>query len=346
MSTEKGLLTCLTCRLLFSESETMRVHYKTDFHRFNLKRKVANLLPVTEEMFDSKLHEIQTTENQNPKGKQHLKQNKQKNNSLPNEKKIQIEKQQPKSPRIDHVSPRTDPVSSPRTDPVSSPTAEDNAEVKTEDQLIDIKIANAPRLTLKDSLFDRFSSSDFESNLQYMTKKFGFFIPEIEYLKDLPGLIKYLGEKISIGNICIFCDKGFYSMDAARDHMRELCHCRMKWEDNEDEYNDYYDVEEANKRFEVSDKVYVSQFNELVLSDKNKAVGHRALNIFYKQKHGNSSQVQLMTSLLQEHKRLAAIENQKRVNVDAAFKNKQAYDSMKLGVLNNRQPRYRNQNPL
>jgi pre-60S factor REI1 len=46
-----------------------------------------------------------------------------------------------------------------------------------------------------------------------------FFIPEIEYLKDIEGLIKYLGEKISIGNTCIWCEKTFYSIEATQAHM-------------------------------------------------------------------------------------------------------------------------------
>jgi len=318
-------LTCLTCRLIFTGSDEMRLHYKTDFHRFNLKRKVANLLPVNEEMFNKKLDEVQTGE-KDTKGKQHIKQSKQQkywDNGLKRLEKGSNDNMEDGAA----VSPR-------------------NQSVKTLDQLIEEKIASAKPLTLKDSLFDRNTSPDFESNLEYMTKKFGFFIPEIEYLKDLPGMIKYLGEKISIGNICIFCEKGFYSLEATRDHMRELQHCQMRWEDNEDEYNEFYDVEEANKRCEVlEDQVHVSKFNELVLSN-NKAVGHRALNLYYKQKHSNNAQIQLMTSLLQEHKRLAAIENQKRANIDHVARNKRDDYSLKLGVNNNRQPRYRPQNPF
>jgi len=91
-------------------------------------------------------------------------------------------------------------------------------------------------------------------------------------------------------------------MEATRDHMRKLCHFQLRWEDNEDEYNDYYDIEEVNKRIEaLEDKVHVSQFNELVIA--NKTVGHRALNKFYKQKRSTSN-AQGTTSL-QEPKRLA-----------------------------------------
>jgi len=55
-----------------------------------------------------------------------------------------------------------------------------------------------------------------------MTKIHSFFIPEIEYLVDLRGLIKYLGEKISVGNVCLYCNgrgKGMKSLEAVRKHM-------------------------------------------------------------------------------------------------------------------------------
>ena len=43
--------TCITCRVSFSDAEMQRSHYKTDWHRYNLKRKVAQMPPVTAEVF-------------------------------------------------------------------------------------------------------------------------------------------------------------------------------------------------------------------------------------------------------------------------------------------------------
>jgi len=338
---KQPVLTCITCRLIFKESDEMRVHYKTDFHRFNLKRKVANLLPVTEDIFNKKLEEINAkTDEAVPKGKHHLKNKKQ----TPKTNKSQS---QP-NPNPNQPNPNQSPSKSP--EPTDDKPVLDNGqdnEHKTEDDMIDEKIATATVLTLRDSLFDRHKSSDFESNLQYMTKKFGFFIPEIEFLKDLPGLINYLGQKISVGNTCIFCEKNFHSLDATRDHMRALSHCRMHWEDNEDEYNDYYDVDAINKQYEAMEtNMYVSQFNELVLVDKNKVIGHRALTLYYKQRPSNSAQIQLMTSLLQEHKKLAAIERQQRTNLDYHTLNKRADRFLKIGMKGNYQAHYRADNPL
>ena len=43
--------TCLSCRVGFMDSEGQRQHYKTDWHRYNLKRKIAGMIPVSADNF-------------------------------------------------------------------------------------------------------------------------------------------------------------------------------------------------------------------------------------------------------------------------------------------------------
>ncbi|XP_054730419.1 cytoplasmic 60S subunit biogenesis factor ZNF622 [Anastrepha obliqua] len=43
--------TCISCSVRFSTADMQRDHYKTDWHRYNLKRRVAELPPVTAEAF-------------------------------------------------------------------------------------------------------------------------------------------------------------------------------------------------------------------------------------------------------------------------------------------------------
>lgn len=98
-------------------------------------------------------------------------------------------------------------------------------EETTEEEImskIDAKINAAPKLTDVDCLFCSHSSATFEENMDHMTLNHSFFIPDIEFLVDIRGLIRYLGEKISVGNVCLYCNtksRGFYSMDAVRKHM-------------------------------------------------------------------------------------------------------------------------------
>jgi pre-60S factor REI1 len=61
--------------------------------------------------------------------------------------------------------------------------------------------------------------------MDHMAHEHSFFVPDLEYLSDLEGLVKYLGEKVSVGNVCLFCSgkgKSFWSMEAVQAHMVEL----------------------------------------------------------------------------------------------------------------------------
>ena len=56
-----------------------------------------------------------------------------------------------------------------------------------------------------------------------------FFLPDRESLMDPEGLIDYLGQKISVGCICLCCNHGFKSPVATRDHMISKSHMRMSY---------------------------------------------------------------------------------------------------------------------
>lgn len=142
----------------------------------------------------------------------------------------------------------------PQAQPSTSKTKidEENAEEDEEDdddylQSIDAKIAAArARLASTDCLFCPHKSTSFEDNLTHMSSAHSFFIPDADYLVDLPGLIAYLGEKVVVGNVCIYCnDKGkaFRSTDAVWKHMSDKGHCKIGYESQKDkmEVADFYD---------------------------------------------------------------------------------------------------------
>ena len=52
--------TCTACASSFDSSEEQRTHYKEDWHRYNLKRKVAGLTPVGREVSSTVLQLMQT----------------------------------------------------------------------------------------------------------------------------------------------------------------------------------------------------------------------------------------------------------------------------------------------
>lgn len=49
------------------------------------------------------------------------------------------------------------------------------------------------------SLFDNHVSPSFQANLEYMFKRFGFYLPDSQYLKDPEGLVKYLVRVCALG---------------------------------------------------------------------------------------------------------------------------------------------------
>ena len=66
-------------------------------------------------------------------------------------------------------------------------------------------------------------------NLEHMAAVHCFFIPDHDSVIDLEGLIDYLGQKISIGCVCVGCNHGFKSPAATRDHMLSKGHTRMAY---------------------------------------------------------------------------------------------------------------------
>lgn len=46
---------CMTCHVVMDTADEHKAHHKSDFHRFNLKRKMINLQPVTQEQFNTKV---------------------------------------------------------------------------------------------------------------------------------------------------------------------------------------------------------------------------------------------------------------------------------------------------
>jgi pre-60S factor REI1 len=67
-----NVITCIACRLEFTDNVVMKEHYKSDFHRFNLKRKAAGLPSVNQQLFDQKVQSA-TNPKQAKKGTGHLK---------------------------------------------------------------------------------------------------------------------------------------------------------------------------------------------------------------------------------------------------------------------------------
>lgn len=51
------MFTCISCRVAFESADEQRSHFSSDWHRYNMKRRVANLPPVAASAFNEKVME-------------------------------------------------------------------------------------------------------------------------------------------------------------------------------------------------------------------------------------------------------------------------------------------------
>ena len=101
----------------------------------------------------------------------------------------------------------------------------------------------APEYDEGSDLFSRHESASLEANLAYMARTHGFFIPYLDYVTDLQGLLGYLLEMVYVGNVALVSGRQFHTLEAVQARMRATNGCRMELEGHEEEYADFYDLE-------------------------------------------------------------------------------------------------------
>ncbi|KAL9104230.1 MAG: hypothetical protein Q9163_000778 [Psora crenata] len=84
----------------------------------------------------------------------------------------------------------------------------------------------------------------FNLNIAHMTKFHGLFIPEQDYIIDSEGLVRWLWHRINDEpHECIYCHKTKNTAEAVRDHMKDVGHCKIAFEEEVDliEVGQFYD---------------------------------------------------------------------------------------------------------
>lgn len=258
-----------------------------------MKRRVANLPPISVTLFNQKVlerrqetaimssprgsmcelcHKTYTTENAY---RSHLNSKKHKENELKSSQKdhedstsetTKLESVQTKElpSQNEAVPSHPDAVpSQPNAGPSQPAPSLSVRPDATEDEVnatIDQKIAAArSRLSPSHCLFCPIVSSSLQSNLSHMSQMHSFFIPDADYLVDATGLITYLGEKIAVGNICIYCNtrsREFRTLEAVRKHMIDKSHCKIAYGTMKDklEFSDFYNFEKSYPDYELRKK--------------------------------------------------------------------------------------------
>jgi pre-60S factor REI1 len=172
-------------------------------------------------------------------------------------------------------------------------------------------------IPINDCLFCDSKFSSVEDKCEHMAKVHSFFVPDMGHVSDLEGLVKFLGIKVGVYHVCLWCStKCYRDLLSVKRHMSDKGHQKMKFEgetlleyadfysfDSDDENEDDEDYEMLNESSycmgdsEKSLALYgengsaeSSDLNdenyELVLPSGAR-IGHRSLFKYYKQSFGH-----------------------------------------------------------
>lgn len=314
-------VTCMACHVRVVGDQARRDHYRTDLHRLNLQRKVSGMPPLTKNEFDLRLQTAQAEQASNSRRRE------------PHFCEVCTKKFSSERALQNHMASRRhrDAVRARRAAAGSmselSLVGSDDEDVadgrQAEDEEMEIKrrIAEAVPFSAEECVFDGVNCGSAEENLRYMAKEYGFFVPYIEYLADVTGLLEYLGQKVGIGYACVECDRAFTSVSAVQQHMIDKQHCRMTSDDDvwAEEYAQFYnfpddgsdledddgweevDGEEAEQALQAMEQQVIvhgeeasdtsnqreyesTQEEEVALVIGTKVIGHRSMRQYYKQR--------------------------------------------------------------
>ena len=248
-------------------------HFRSDWHSYNVKRKIAGLSPLSKELFEERQRHLKAAETEGKKqeklyceichksfvSKNSFDQHERSKRHLQGLKKYQDDFQN--APEEEKEESQVEKVTKGHTEPFTPEEYE---------------------FEPSRCLFCRLESDTFDANLEHMAAVHCFFIPDHDSVIDLEGLIDYLGQKISIGCVCVGCNHGFKSPAATRDHMLSKGHTRMAYSTEEDyeEFEEFYDYTEANENPGVT--LQATATGELQLPD-GRILGNREYMRYYKQ---------------------------------------------------------------
>ncbi|KAM3143979.1 hypothetical protein pb186bvf_004030 [Paramecium bursaria] len=197
----------MQCSSCLTEIHDIKAHYKTEYHRYNIARKLVNLQPVSEELYTQKFQKI----------------------------KEPLQKQ----PQIIHRCCGKEFKSTNTYQTHLNSSSHKNYQPKKHDVSVksDSAMKNSKACLFCDELLE-----STELNLIHM-QLHGFFIREIQCCIDVEGLLKSLAEQINKNWTCLHCFQSFSSPEATKSHMLDKGHCFMP----QQEYkllSKHYDFEE------------------------------------------------------------------------------------------------------
>lgn len=336
-------LTCNACNKGFQDAIEQKLHYKSEWHRYNLKRKVAGVPGVTEDLYlarQSALAEEKKNLNEAPmlyscglcgksyrSSKAHAQHLKSKSHSV--RASQGVGNHEGANAIIKPLQPRV-PNRLSQDNEVDDEESEESEWEEVEVDLMGEAAYSRTQLNMNEQNYmDEDEGSDpdkffkeldpsccfmcdlehgtIESCMVHMHKWHGFYIPDVEYLKDPKGLLTYLGLKVRRDHMCLYCNDRchpFGSLEAVRKHMEAKSHCKVHYgdvgDDEEAELEEFYDYSNSytdadGKQLVVADDSqnrieFGTGGSELVITRSTKgamstrALGSREFLRYYRQK--------------------------------------------------------------
>lgn len=269
----KREIICSKCHIRFNDVINYKLHLTTEFHIYNVKRNIAQLAPISEDIFEQKKKSLVSADQSalseyshkcqpcNKTFKSNLKMDEHKltKKHKKNEKEYIIANPTANESSIFTSISHGDVLN-------GSVTVSNNGnmldELKTSNQ-IDSTMKDATteeeKLTVEEDTPDalkvqrktalesvrccQFCNKEFDGVkkcLDHMRIKHSFVILDVDCLVDLKGLLTYIAERVHLGQLCLFCSKQFRDPTRCKQHMIDKRHCIMNMDD-EDEFVDFYD---------------------------------------------------------------------------------------------------------
>ena len=295
--------TCNTCQVAFRSSDLQRTHMQSDWHRYNLKRRVASLPPLTSEIFAEKVLANKASaaataarasfeKKCDPCDKvffsegafvNHVGSQKHKNAaarygrytkavgdqatetesmtgstfSLGEPLETGSAREEMEDEEMDEVAERMNASGLQEAkNPVFGKNQGQNNAMDVEQPngaggVMGANAANKMEIDeeyeheadVNQCLFCNYVSPTMDLNVNHMGKQHGWFVPEMEFLVDMKGLINYLSETIQVLHQCLYCHKQVHTSAGVQTHMRDRGHCMIAYstEDEQMDVGEFYD---------------------------------------------------------------------------------------------------------
>jgi pre-60S factor REI1 len=245
----------------FASRSDLASHYKSDWHKYNLKRREAGLPVLLEGDFEARLEAAKAMRQEKQIGKDHLKTGKNHKRHKDNKQEKAVakasqeaeawanrKKEQSKPVEGKPVAETEEQQPAAAVEGVEQDMEQEEPTGPSQEQLEkEATIEIEPR----QCLFDKHMSKTIEANAERMLRKYGFFLPDSEYLTDMEGLLGYCQEKIKLGHICLYCQRVFKTGKGCQNHMVSKLHTKLRYEERVDleEFSVFYDFSEADAEF-------------------------------------------------------------------------------------------------